>query len=58
MRAASKGVLFLMLGISLPIAVILNFVTSFVSDKLIVDLVGKTGYDYFHMGMVGRTLNN
>ena len=52
LRAASKGVLFLMLGISLPLAVFLNFVTLLVSDKLIVDLIGKTGSDYFHMGMV------
>jgi hypothetical protein len=52
LRASSKGFLLFMVAISLPLAVIFNFATSFVSDKLILDLVGKTGADYLHIGLV------
>ena len=51
-RASSKGLLLLMSGIALPLAVIMNFASSFASDKLLADLVGKTGSDYFKMYLV------
>lgn len=41
-----------MSGIALPLAVIMNFASSFASDKLLADLVGKTGSDYFKMYLV------
>jgi len=51
-RASSKGFFLLFLGITLPLAVIMNFASSLFSDKLIIDLVGKTGFDYFKMCLV------
>ena len=41
-----------MSGIALPLAVIMNFASSFASDKLLADLVGETGSDYFKMYLV------
>lgn len=46
LRATSKGALLFFLGLTLPLALAINFCASSVSDQLLTDLLGKEGFAY------------
>ena len=53
MRASSKGLFLLFLGITLPLALAVNFVAStMVSDKALAQYLGKDGTDMLKMYLV------
>ena len=51
-KASGKGFFLLFLGFTLPIAILLNFAVSSISDKLIIDLIGTEGFQYLNIYLV------
>jgi len=49
--ASGKGLLLLMLGILFPTTIVLNFVASSLSEKLVRDTLGKDGATYLQMSL-------
>ena len=56
LRAGGKGALLLFLGLTLPIALVVNFFASSLSDQILKDLLGKDGMQTLKMYLVRRSL--
>ena len=53
-KASSKGIGLLFLGITLPLALILNFFASNLSDKILKEYLGKDGADTLNLYLVRK----
>lgn len=49
LRASGKGILFSVLGLTIPIMLMVNFLASNASKDLLLSLLGKSGLDLLHL---------